>query len=273
MGCTSWQETTDEYRSRHRVWRLAEPEAMAQIADAMRHKKLVIADGHHRYETALAYRDLARAQGCHEGQAEYVMMTFVRVETPGLTILPTHRIVHGLPDFDAQAFQRETERYFSWEEIPEQEAGGGQVRRFMAILQEAGREVQTFGAYLSLGRFVLLRRRPEVSLETLLPQLAPSLRGLDVIVLHQVLLEKVLGISPLAVKEEKNLRYVRDAAQTVQQVDGNQAQVSFLLNPTPAPAVLENALAGLVMPQKSTDFFPKLLSGLTVYNLDDPAVW
>ena len=260
-----WQQVEDEYGTAHSVWRVAEPDAVERIVEATREKKLVIADGHHRYETALAYRDWCRAQGLTDGRSEYVMATFIRMETDGLTILPTHRVVFGLPGFDWEDFQRATQPTFDVESM------AGDSASFQKRLAEAGREATAIGVYAGAGKAAVLRRRKDVDLARLLPDLPASLARVDVVVLHRILLERVLKIDPQAVREERNLRYVREFDAAIAEVDSGRAPVCFLMNPTPIEAVRDNAFAGCVLPQKSTDFYPKLLSGLTIYWLDNPA--
>ncbi len=261
-----WEQVQDEYRTLHRVWRASEPRVVQRVTEAMRNQKLVIADGHHRYETAIAYRDYGRSQGLKGGRSEYVMATFVRMETPGLTILPTHRVVHSLAGFDWESFLAAAQPVFDCEI-----RGGEGANRLREQLAEAGSERPALGAYAGSGRLALLRLRKDADLQALLPDLAPSLARLDVMILHRILLERVLRIDRQAVAEERNLRYVREFHIAFDQVDRGEAQLSLLINPTPIEAVRDNAFAGLVLPQKSTDFYPKLLSGLTIYWLDNPA--
>jgi uncharacterized protein (DUF1015 family) len=241
------------------------------VVTAMRDRKLVIADGHHRYETALAYRDYCREQGRTDARAEYVMVTLIRMESEGLTILPTHRVVHGLPQFDWGHLTAEAQRFFDWEELELPGSEEEQSVRLAENLARAGRERPTLGVYAGPGKLAQLFLRGDVDLAGLLPDVPETLRRLEVVLLHRLLLEKVLGIDPQAVREERNLHYVRELAGALEQVAGGRAQVCFLLNPTPIEAVRDNAFAGHVMPQKSTDFYPKLLSGLTSYWLDQPA--
>ena len=127
------------------------------------------------------------------------------------------------------------------------------------------------GAYAGPGKLALLRLRPDFELDYALADLAPTLRRLDVVLLHRLVLERLQGISAQAVREEKNLSYFRETVLACEGVDKGRGQIAFLLNPTPVEAVHENALADCPMPQKSTDFYPKLLSGLTIYWLDNPA--
>jgi uncharacterized protein (DUF1015 family) len=263
-----WQQVEDEYGALHSVWRVTDPFTTELVAEAMINRQLVIADGHHRYETALAYRDLCRSESASDQRAEYVMVTVVRMESPGLTILPTHRVVHGLSGFDWQQFVAGARSLFDWEDVPSPVADW---RRFVEYLAEAGLERPALGMYVGPARLALLRLSKNADLARLLPDLPPSLRRLDVVILHRLLLEGVLGISQQAVLEERNLRYVRELEAATSEVDQSRAQLCFLMNPTPIAAVRENAFAGIPMPQKSTDFYPKLLSGLTIYWLDNPA--
>jgi len=256
----------DEYGTRHLLGRCADPAAIGRVAEALRERKLVIADGHHRYETALAYRDLCRAQGRRDARAEYVMMTFIRKESEGLTILPTHRVIHSLPGFSWTAFEAGAQRFFNWEAAEFRDR-----LRLRAALADAERDGPALAAYAGAGKAALLRLRAGLDLADALPDVAAGLRRLDVVVLHRLLLQRVLKIDRQAVREENNLRYVRELDEALGQVDSGQAQLALLLNPTPVEAVWENALAGQPLPQKSTDFYPKLLSGLAAYWLDNPA--
>jgi uncharacterized protein (DUF1015 family) len=265
----SWEQVTDEYGTRHSVWRLAEPGGIAAVRSAMRNIQLVIADGHHRYETALAYRNYSRETGRRDDRAEYVMVTLVRMESEGLTILPTHRLVRGLAQFDWAKFAGAARAIFDWEDIDAPQTEW--VQSFLARLSATGRERPALGAYAGPGELALLRLRPDFDLDRALPDLAPTLRRLDVVLLHRLVLERLLGIDAQAVREERNLSYYREAVLACEEVQKGKGQIAFLLNPTPVEAVHANALADCPMPQKSTDFYPKLLSGLTMYWLDNPA--
>jgi len=265
-----WQLATDEYGTRHTAWRINDPQTIAAVAEAMREKKLVIADGHHRYETALAYRDQRRALTAVDPQAEFLMMTFIRMESSGLSILPTHRTVHSLPGFDWARFASQARAMFDWEEVGVRPPASGWAPRILAQLAEAGRERPTLGAYAGPGRFALLRLRSDFDIASALQDLPPTLRGVDVVLLHRLVLEQLLGIDRQAVREEKNVSYYREIDLAAEQVEKGSAQVAFLLNPTAIEAVRDNALADCPLPQKSTDFYPKLLSGLTIYWLDNP---
>lgn len=264
-----WEQLKDEYGTRHSVWRIAASEA-EPVIQGMKDKKLVIADGHHRYETALAYRNLRRAEVGYDGRADYVMATFIRMETEGLTILPTHRVVHSLRGFDWAKFASEAKATFEWTELDAASALANSGKALQDRLTAAGRKLPSVAAYAGNGKLALLGLRPEFNLAQALPDLSEKQRRLDVIILHRLLIERDLGISLEDVKQEKNLRYYRALPEAVGEVDAGKAQICFLMNPTPIEAVRDIAFAGQVMPQKSTDFYPKLLSGLTIYWLGNP---
>jgi uncharacterized protein (DUF1015 family) len=265
-----WEQVADEYQTLHSVRRITDPQAIQRIVAAMADKKLVIADGHHRYETALAYRNYCRSQAISDKRAEYVMMTFVRTEADGLTILPTHRLVHSLPGFNWASFLSQAHPIFDAPEFPAQGEDNDWANRFLEVLARAGREGPAFGVYAGRGKLALLRLRSDFNLHAALNDLPPTLRRLDVILLHRLILQQILGIDPQAVREEKYLTYHREFLAAAAAVAKGEAQLCLALNPTPVEAVRGNALAGLTLPQKSTDFYPKLLSGLAIYWLDNP---
>jgi uncharacterized protein (DUF1015 family) len=179
-------------------------------------------------------------------------------------------VVHGLPRFDWSSFAAEARRFFDWEDLKLTGSGAEQSARLAESLAQAGRERPTFGIYAGSDKVARLSLRRDVDLAGLLPDVPAPLRQLDVVLLHRLVLEQVLGIDRQAVREEKNLRYVRELTGALEEVAGGRAQLCFLLSPTPIEAVRDNAFAGHVLPQKSTDFYPKLLSGLTAYWLDQP---
>jgi uncharacterized protein (DUF1015 family) len=263
-------DTKDEYGVSHQVWKISDPAVVSCVQNKMRDKKLVIADGHHRYETALNYRNERRAAAGnpkHSPDAppapyELVMMTLVNMDSPGLVILPTHRVVHGLPSFSAAAFREGACPYFSVDEVdPSVDAARAKV-----ILREAGRMGTSLLAVTAERVFLLDRAKlvsPEIFAGWSLRQ-----QALDVVQLHKCLLEGVLGISEEAIRDQKNVRYIRDIGEAMAQVRSGAANVAFLMNPARMSQVRDIALAGEVMPQKSTDFYPKLLTGLTIYALE-----
>ena len=268
---TADAEVTDEYGVLHQVWRVSDAATIRLLTTAMRDKKLIIADGHHRYETALHYaKEHAARQPAHGESSVYqlphpanpeaaVMMTFVNIDSDGLVILPTHRVVHGLAKFDATGFVAKAGEFFTAEKLPETSAEVA-----MAALGEAAGVA--FVAVLKDGAWLLRAKAEAVS--PLLEGLPERQKKLDLTVLHRVVLGRVLGLDEESVRAEKNLVYLRDAAEAMEQVRDGSADAAFLTRAVNMEQLREVAFAGEVMPQKSTDFYPKLLSGLTIYALD-----
>jgi uncharacterized protein (DUF1015 family) len=268
---TADAEVTDEYGVLHRVWKIADPAVINLLTTAMADKKLIIADGHHRYETALNYSKEHAAKAAAKAehstsdlpQPAYpeaaVMMTFVNMDSDGLVILPTHRVVHSLEGFDSAGFRAKAEEFFTVDKLAESDATS-----YMVTL--SAESSPAFVAVLSDGAY-LLRAKPETCLPALgfLPE---RQRQLDLSFLHSIVLDRLLGLDAEKVREQTNLRYLRDAGEAVELVKRGEANVTFLTNPVTMEQLREVAFAGDVMPQKSTDFFPKLMSGLTIYSLD-----
>lgn len=267
-------EIRDEYGVLHRVWRISDSKTIELVRTRMRDKKLIIADGHHRYETALNYRNEQRAESeasiakrtkSHEGSGaapyEFAMMTFVNMDSPGLLILPTHRVVHGLANFSMDSFRVGASEFFSAEEA----APSVTAARATAMLTEAA---HTGTAILAVARDrVFLLSRPSAP-AAVFGNTSFRQQELDVVQLHKCLLERVLGISEETIRDQKNVTYVRDAGEAMNMVREGRAHIAFLMNPARMPQVRDIALSGEVMPQKSTDFYPKLLSGVAIYALD-----
>jgi len=261
-------DVEDEYEVTHRVWQVSDPAVIRSVQEKMRTQKLVIADGHHRYETALNFRNECRAaSGKPNGNApyEFVMMTFVNMNDPGLLILPTHRVVHSLNSFSVDEFQRASAEYFEVEEVE----ASISAAKATARLQERSHSGTTLLA-VTANRALLLHS-PKTSAARFFAGLSTRQQALDVVQLHKVLLEGVLKLSEESIRNQQNLSYVREASEALAAVRGEEkgtANITFLMNPCPVQKMREVALAGEVMPQKSTDFYPKLLSGLTAYALD-----
>jgi uncharacterized protein (DUF1015 family) len=260
-------DVVDEYGVAHRVWQIPDPAVISAVQSKMREQKLVIADGHHRYETALNFRNESRVAGNPDPEApyEFVMMTFVNMNDPGLLILPTHRVVHSLPSFSIDEFKRACGEFFEIEELE----AGLDAARATALLHERGRSGTALVAVTANRAHLLHSPKPATARFT--TGLSARQQSLDVVQLHKCLLEGVLKLSEESIRNQQNLSYVREAAEAIAAVRGrtsDPANVAFLMNPCPVQKMREVALAGEVMPQKSTDFYPKLLSGLTAYALD-----
>ena len=260
-------EVTDEYGVVHRVWRIASREAIGRAQELMRNKKLIIADGHHRYETALTYRKerdehAQRGAGGEAAAHDWVMMTFVDMDSPGLVILPTHRVVFGLADSRLAEFPSSVRRFFNVEEVDP----GIDAARANAILSQAGHANTALLAVTAHRAYLL--HSPKAIGTDFFGSLSLRQQTLDVVQLHKCLLEGCLRISEEAIRNQENVHYFREAGEALGQVRSGEAQMAFLMNPVRIGQMRDVAFAGEVMPQKSTDFYPKLLSGLTVYGLD-----
>ena len=314
-------EITDEYGVLHRVWRLADPQLINLIATAMQDKKLIIADGHHRYETSVTYmHERAAALGLSptpllssrseaEGPASVfsvqdeespsnradephtllpappfpeaaMMMTFVNMDAPGITILPTHRVLFGLKTQLLNA---------SGSHLTASEDAWSPMELFLHIdhlfevthlrspddsVPDLSLLASTPGvAFLAVTREgnKLLVAKPDAIAEFLAsnhPEISERQASLDVVQLHNVILEGVLGLTHASIANTENIRYLRDPAEAVAQVHSGEADLAFLIKPVTLDQLRDISLSGDVMPQKSTDFYPKLLSGLAIYALD-----
>jgi uncharacterized protein (DUF1015 family) len=259
-------EVADEYGVVHHVWQISDLGVIASVQQKMRDTRLVIADGHHRYETALNFRNQCRAAatGSSDPHApyEYVMMTFVNMNDPGLLILPTHRVVHSLNSFSTDDFLSSSRVFFAVEEIDAELDGA----RATDLLGECGHAGTALLAVTSKRAFLLHSPKPAAA--QFLAGLSARQQSLDVVQLHKCLLEGVLKLSEESIRNQHNLSYLREASEAMAQVRARAANIVFLMNPCRVEQVRDLAFAGEVMPQKSTDFYPKLLSGLTAYALD-----
>jgi uncharacterized protein (DUF1015 family) len=261
---------TDEFGVEHRLWRVSNPHVIAQFQSALSDKKLVIADGHHRYETALAYRDERRVSSGPNARPdvpwEFVMMTLVNARSEGLVILPTHRLIFGLTNFSIENLQARMAPFFevTKRDLPASDRGIA-VR---SLLTDAARKSPAIGLYAGRDAFLLLTVKPTADITTALPNVSAGQRSLDVVLLHELIFKQGLGITAEDVRAEKHTRYERDPAAAMSAVEESRAQSAFLLNPIAVSQVMDLATSGEVLPQKSTDFYPKLLSGSTIYRLE-----
>ena len=266
---------TDEYGVVHRVWKLTDPALINLILTAMADKKLIIADGHHRYETSVAYAKERSAQlklplgepvdpdeklsASHLPVPPFpeaaMMMTFVNMDAPGITILPTHRVVFGLKDFTTEEFLTKAEEFFSITPLASADLEPLTVSEGTAFLV-----VTRDGNHL-------LQAKPE-AVKAALQGIPARQAQLDVVQLHSILLDRILGLSEERITQLGNVRFIREAAEAVEQVHSGEADITFLIKPITLDQLRDISLSGDVMPQKSTDFYPKLLSGLAIYALD-----
>jgi uncharacterized protein (DUF1015 family) len=245
-----WGEVTDGDGTTHRLWRVGDSETIERVCKELADRELLIADGHHRYETARTYADEVGGEGDHR----YVLMCLVSLSDPGLTILPTHRLVRGLDGDRRERLARMIERNFHVREV-----GPGELAP-----EPASNGDRPVYGYLEAGNGRALRLElasAELAERALAKHSAPY-RRLDTAVLEKLVLEEALGLSDEDISHGRGLGYASDMGETLALIEKNEYDVAFLLRPTPVEQVRAVAEAGETMPPKSTYFYPKLLSGL-----------
>ncbi len=249
----------------HRMWIITDEAAVNQICDDFSDRKLYIADGHHRYETALNYRNYMREQGlAKEGDGcDYQMMMLVDMEHPGLVVFPTHRLVRDLTDFDAEKVLEKCREYF---EVTEYEDVNSAEEVLMGLYNE-GKKAYAF--YSGNKKYNLLVLKDMQIIRELLPNASSATQQLDVTVLHTLVLEKIFGIDAENMAKQINLTYTKIFDEAIESVDSGKAQCAFILNPTRVSEIRDVASNGEKMPQKSTYFYPKMITGMVMNKLDD----
>jgi uncharacterized protein (DUF1015 family) len=257
----------------HQMWALQSPALFKRLAEAMAEKSILIADGHHRYETARNFRNRMRARHGRRPENrsyEFAMMYLSNMSHEGLTILPSHRLVRRVPDFRLDDFLRRVGEWFDYETSP---FPGPDIHQGCAALrhrlEKAGQQNSVIAFFPRHGdQGYLFSLRPGAR-DALGDDLHPSLKQLDVLVLSRFILQKGLGFKKEDLDDEEIFHYQSNMALALQDVSSGESEMAFLLNPTKMAQVREVASNGLVMPRKSTYFFPKVLSGL-VFNKIDP---
>jgi uncharacterized protein (DUF1015 family) len=266
----------DEYHVVHRVWKVTDAQLIKRVLDAMEDKWLLIADGHHRYETSVGYmHERAEQLNCDAKAApkltpdglpqpafpeQAMMMTFVNMDAPGITILPTHRVVSGLANFKLREFAEKAKEYFDVQELESSLTPAQLLAKLNAT------DGVAFIAAAREGN-LLLKPKPE-AIAPVLKGLSPRQQQLDVTQLHKVVLERMFGLDEDTIRKGEVIRYYREADESVERVKSGKADVAFLIKPVTLEQMKDISLNLEVMPQKSTDFYPKLLSGLAMYTLD-----
>lgn len=257
MAQKSLLEATDELGCIHRVWKITDEDAIARAREVLAPLPVLIADGHHRYETALALRDYLRPQHPDAPDAaafNHRMVTLVNLFDPGLLVLPTHRYVIKLKQ-DFERAKAEIERYFDITPVVKEELAA-------RLKQNADRHA--FGLYRKDGSWLLLLKDEKV-MDQVMPTDPHQIKALDVSVLHNLVIEKLLGISKEEI--ESYIAYERYVDKAYENVDSGKFEIVFLMNPTKVKQVEAVSAAGARMPQKSTDFYPKLVSGLVAFDV------
>lgn len=245
----------------HRMWIVSDPAAIEKVHNFLVDKQLFIADGHHRYETMVTFRDLRDAEFERHNSTQHHgngMCTFVGMSDPGLVILPTHRAVHDLDNFNLPELLDKLGKYFDINPL-----NNDSVNEAIERLNDLGADgSNAFGLYAKGNLWYLLKLKDKNIMKELVPEMSDPWRQLDVAVLHTVIMDKILGITKEKQTLQTNIHYLRHAGEGVEDVENGEEQLLFVMNPTRLEQVREIANFGEVMPQKSTDFFPKLLDGL-----------
>lgn len=249
----------------HRMWIIKDEKAIADICSDFTDRKLYIADGHHRYETALNYRNYLREQGlAKEGDAcDYQMMMLVDMEHPGLVVFPTHRLVRNLDSFNAERVIDGCKKYFDVTEHSDINT----IESTLMELYNQGKKAYAF--YCGGSSYKLLVLKDTNIIKKLLPNASTATQQLDVTILHTLILEKIFGIDAENMAKQINLTYTKIFDEAISSVQQGNSQCAFILNPTRVSEIREVASNGEKMPQKSTYFYPKMITGLVMNQLED----
>ena len=260
---------TDNQGVNYRLWVITDRAAIDRIAKLFSDKVIYIADGHHRYETALRYRNeqCAAHQSCTGDEAfNFVMMSLMDSQDPGVVMLPTHRLVKGLESQKIAQLEEKLSTYFSVDGLlPPLPTSSDSIHSWLRTLETKGKRGIVLGLYGTHdNNFCMLRLKRDADLQSLMPPEDLSLwKRLDVVLLQRIVLREALGIDTLE-KEVKHLEYTRDGLEAVSQVNSGACQMAFFLNPIRILSVLDTADAGKRLPQKSTYFYPKTPAGLVI---------
>jgi uncharacterized protein (DUF1015 family) len=259
------QDNGDECR----LWRIADGELIQKVQRAMKEQWLLIADGHHRYEATLNYRNRLRAErGQWNGRESfnYIMTYFANMTDDNVVILPTHRLVRGFTHKPFIELEEALQTYFYVEQHPK--TPEGRVS-FLKALKAAAKKHRVIGASFKRDpRYLILRLKNKRIMQRLAKDLSTPLRHLDVSTLHLLILEHILGMPPEQQVGGENIRYTQDEQAALQALDKEDYLAAFILNATTPEEILSVVSSGEKLPQKSTYFYPKLLSGLIINNVD-----
>jgi len=262
-------DVTDENGVRHKLWVVDDLEVIKEIKQVLHDKKVLIADGHHRYETALNYQKIMREQFPGATGAEsfnYTLMYFTNMDDAGLVILPTHRLLKNI-NFSATEFLDKAQKYFDIEALPFTRETEEQVRgKVLASMKKEAKERYMVGIVTyKQDSYLLLRFKDFALLDKVIGRELPTaLRHLDANILEFLVFNDLLGISCSDPRWEEHLTFVHTEREAIELIKSGACEVAFLVNPTRIEQISDVVAQGEVMPQKSTYFFPKLLSGLVV---------
>ncbi len=261
-------ETDSDDGVHHRLWRSTRPEVVRMLQALLAQQRIFLADGHHRYETALVYRRMLEEQQPGlpaNGGHHYILAFLCPMNDPGLFLFAQHRLVYGLEGFSLPAFLERLGRYFTVETLAEDiRRPAGRAWAISKLGEHAGKSTSFLLVTAEDQRARVATLRDDVDLSEAGLPANETLAALDVTVLHSVVLQHLLGLSPQAQEKQQNVTIVRDAGEAVNRVLSGEHPLGFLLNPTPMWQVEAVGEAGETMPQKSTLFYPRLQSGLVM---------
>ncbi|MGI6686650.1 MAG: DUF1015 domain-containing protein [Bacillota bacterium] len=259
-------EVSDWADEKHRIWVISDENVVNTVINKMKNLKIYIADGHHRYETAAAFGKEMAAQG--KTGFDYILINLVNLYDEGLVVLPTHRLVKNLPNFNFPKLLEQIKSYFEVISLPVLESKKTTLNSLLQNMAKAGETSHSFGLYAGTDNLYLLKLKSDNALEQIKEkERSVSWRNLDVTILHNLILENILGIGAKERASEEFLAYTRDDYFAIEAVDQGDYQFSLIMNPPKIEEVTAVAEAGEKMPQKSTFFYPKVISGLVVNKL------
>ena len=268
-GLAPFLEVEQDNGDECRLWRITDRELIEKVQREMKDQSLLIADGHHRYEATLNYRNHMRSErGPSNGRESfnYIMIYFANMNDDNVVILPTHRLVRGYAHKPFMELEEALQSHFHVEQHPKTPEGRAS---FLKALKTAAKKQRVIGASFKRDpRYLILRLKNKRIMQRLAKDLSAPLRELDVSTLHLLILEHILGMPPEQQVSEGNIRYTQDKEAALQALEKEDYQAAFILNATKKEEILAIVSAGEKMPQKSTYFYPKLLSGLIVNNID-----
>ncbi len=251
------------------LWRITEPALIDKVQQELKDQPLLIADGHHRYEATLNYRNQMRSQRSHGTGREafnYIMTYFANMNDENVVILPTHRLVRGYAHQPFLQLEESLQKFFYVEQYPKTPEGKGW---FLKALKSGGKKQRVIGASFKRDpRYLILRLKNKRVMQRLAKDMSAPLRELDVSTLHLLVLEHILGLTPEQQINGETIRYSQDEDAVLQALEKEDYQAAFILNPPKGEEILTIANGGETMPQKSTYFYPKLVSGLIVNKID-----
>ncbi len=261
----------DKQGMKHRLWRITDISMHRYVADAMQEKSIFIADGHHRYETALNYKNhisSTEPDFNDDHPANYVMMYLCSMEDPGLVILPAHRMLTGIKDSALASFIQKAESYFYVKKMPFENKGMEKAQANFISALKSNRSKNMIGAFMKTRpEFYLLTLKPNVLKHVTGDNLPDPLKNLDVTVLTRLILMEILGFDQSMLDNEKLIVYSSSEEKAIQEVASGRCDITFILNPTKINQVREVAEHGLIMPRKSTYFYPKVITGQVINRL------